>query len=75
MKQLTIFILIISNLFFSCKTQTADNKPSTYKGLPLIKANSTLADYRVGNDWIKGNWTISPQIESDSLFISCHSDT
>lgn len=47
---------------------------TNYKGQPLIKANSAIADYRVGNDWVKGRWTISPHIEFDSLLISCHSD-
>lgn len=46
-----------------------------YKGLPLLKANSVLANYKIGNDWVKGNWTISPQIEFDSLLISCHSES
>jgi hypothetical protein len=48
---------------------------STYKGLPLIKAKSTQADYRIGNDWVKGRWTISPQIEFDSLLVFCHADS
>jgi hypothetical protein len=48
---------------------------STYNELPLIKAKSTQADYRIGNDWVKGNWTVSPQIEFDSLLVSCHSDS
>lgn len=48
---------------------------TTYKGLPLLKANSTLADYRIGNDLVKGRWIISPQIEFDSLLIFCHSDS
>src|SRR3989304_6759616 len=48
---------------------------TTYKGLTLIKAKSTKADHRIGNDWVKGSWTISPQIEFDSLLISCHSDS
>lgn len=47
---------------------------SSHRGHPLLKANSMLADYRIGNDWVKGGWTISPQIESDSLLISCRSD-
>lgn len=47
---------------------------TTHKGLPLLKANSTLADYKIGDDLMKGVWTISPQIESDSLPIACHSD-
>jgi len=48
---------------------------STYKGFPLIKAKTTQADFRIGNDWVKGNWTISPQIEFDSLIILCHQDS
>lgn len=75
MKQLTIFLLTLLTLFWGCKTQTTDNEQSTYKGLPLIKAKSTQADYRIGNDWVKGSWTISPQIEFDSLLITCHSDS
>ncbi|MDR3652670.1 MAG: transglutaminase-like domain-containing protein [Paludibacter sp.] len=46
---------------------------TTYKGFPLIKAKSLKADFRIGNDWVKGWWTISPQISSDSLFITCFS--
>jgi hypothetical protein len=45
---------------------------TTYKGLPVIKAKSKQADYRVDNDWVNGNWTISPHIEFDSLPILCH---
>lgn len=48
---------------------------TNYKGYPLLKAHSEIADYRVGNDWVKGSWIISPQIEFDSLLISCHSDS
>src|SRR3990167_4639334 len=48
---------------------------TTYNGFPLINANSAKSDYRIGNDWVKGSWTISPQIEFDSLLISCHSNS
>lgn len=37
--------------------------------LPMIKAKSNRADYRIGNDWVRGNWRISPQIKADSLII------
>ncbi|HEY0356101.1 MAG TPA: transglutaminase-like domain-containing protein [Flavisolibacter sp.] len=47
---------------------------TTYKGLPLIKAKSAKADFRVGSDWVKGNWIISPHIEFDSLIFPCHSN-
>jgi hypothetical protein len=75
MKQLIIFSLTISTLFWGCKTQIKDNEKSTYKGLPLINAKSDMADFRVGNVWEKGSWTISPQIEFDSLLIPCYSDS
>ncbi|WP_242916198.1 transglutaminase-like domain-containing protein [Pontibacter liquoris] len=44
----------------------------TYKGLPVIEARTTLADYRIGNDWVKGSWNISPQISPDVLKIPVH---
>lgn len=47
---------------------------ATYNGLPLIKAFSVTADYRVGKDFVRGNWSISPQIAYDSLFVDCHAD-
>ena len=46
-----------------------------YKGVPVIKASSNLADYRFGNELIKGNWIISPNIAYDSLFIRCYSES
>ncbi len=49
-------------------------KDKTYKNLPLIKAKSIKADYRIGNDWVKGKWTISPHIKFDSLLINCYSN-
>lgn len=75
MNRLIIFSLTILTPFGSCKAQTTVNKQSTYKGLPLIKAKSSQADYRIGNDWVKGSWTISPQIEFDSLLITCHAES
>jgi len=27
---------------------------TNYKGLPLIKAKFIKADYKIGNDWVKG---------------------
>lgn len=45
----------------------------THNGLPVIKAKALKTDYKIGNDLIKGSWTISPQIDNDSLFIICRS--
>jgi hypothetical protein len=44
---------------------------ATYRGLPVIKATSVKADYRLGKFRTSGNWTISPQIAADSLLITC----
>lgn len=68
-----IKFLKIASIFFIFLFVLSLNGQKKYKGLPLIKAHSVLADYRVGNDWTKGNWTISPHIEYDSLFVKCHS--
>jgi hypothetical protein len=70
-----IFPLIILTIFGGCKEQAAKKDQSTYKGLPLIKAKSIGADYKIGNEMVKGSWSISPQIEFDSLIITCHSDS
>ena len=47
---------------------------STYKGYPLLKAKTVSANYRIGSDWYKDSWTISPQIQADSLMVQCHSN-
>ena len=39
---------------------------SVYRALPLIKASNTKADYKIDKDWVRGSWTISPQVEFDS---------
>lgn len=46
-----------------------------YKGFPLLHAKSASADYRIGDDWVRNSWAISPQIEFDSLPIPCFSET
>lgn len=38
-----------------------------YKGLPVIVANARVADYKVGQQLVKGNWNISPSISPDVL--------
>ena len=45
---------------------------NTHNGLPVVKASSEKADFRIGTDMIKGSWRISPEIESDSLKVLCH---
>jgi len=73
MKHLSVFFVAVLMMLGSCNTKTGDNKQSDYNGLPVIKAKSAMADYRIGSDWVRGNWRISPQIEADSLFLNCFS--
>ncbi|MER2996555.1 transglutaminase-like domain-containing protein [Pontibacter populi] len=46
----------------------------TYKGLPVIEATSKVADYKVGTELVKGNWSVSPQIAIDVLKVPVHNN-
>ena len=66
---------IITTTLIICLFSYSMFGQTKYKGIQEIKASSSLADYRLGNDWVKGSWTISPQIEADSLLLPLHSDS
>jgi hypothetical protein len=42
---------------------------STYKGLPLLNANSNKVDVRIGSIFVNGLWTIKPEYDPNSLLI------
>ncbi|AKD02356.1 hypothetical protein POKO110462_23260 [Pontibacter korlensis] len=42
---------------------------SAYKGLPLLKANSSKVNVRVGSVLVNGLWTIKPEYNPNSLHI------
>ncbi|WP_276498935.1 hypothetical protein [Pontibacter litorisediminis] len=42
---------------------------STYNGLPLLKANSSKVNVRVGRVLVNGLWTIKPEYNPNSLHI------
>lgn len=42
---------------------------STYKGLPLLNANSNKVDVRIGGVLVNGLWTIKPEFNPNSLHI------
>lgn len=44
----------------------------TYKGLPVIKASSNVADYKIGNEVVKGTWQIMPEVSPDVLKVPVH---
>lgn len=61
MKKSLSFLLILLVLAAPAIAQ------KTYKGLPVIEAKSNKADYKVGSEWVRGNWNVSPQIEIDVM--------
>lgn len=42
---------------------------NAYKGLPLLKANSSKVNVRVGNVFVNGFWTVKPEYSPNSLHI------
>ena len=48
------------------------NNKTLYNGSPVINATSDYTEYKVGNDWYKGQWSIAPQVEHDTLEIICY---
>ena len=73
MRQFTTLIML--TLFWSCQPGHTQKGPTIDQSLPVIKATSTKADYRIGTEWIKGNWNIVPKIPTDTLSIVCFSKT
>jgi len=67
MKQITLTLTLF--LFVSIALSQ-----KSYNGIPVMNSKSNKADYKIGNDWMRAAWTISPQIESDSLFIYCYTE-
>ncbi|HEY1113756.1 MAG TPA: transglutaminase-like domain-containing protein [Chitinophagaceae bacterium] len=68
MKRLTAF-LFAATLAASAFAQT------TYKNLPLIKASTNLADYRVDGQWSRGQWSYAPEAVPDVLLVPTFSRT
>lgn len=67
MKSKSIILLLTFTLGACFST-----KKLTYKGSPVINAKSDYSEYRIGNDWYKGQWSIAPQVEHDTLKVLCY---
>lgn len=65
----TLFTIAFSLFAFVCYAQ------SDYNGYPQLKAKAIKANYKIGNDWIIGNWIISPHLKCDSLIIPLRADS
>lgn len=62
--------LLLCGLLLSGGTALAQT--ATYQGLPVIQAHQTQADYRLGREWVKGNWRIAPEASPDVLALTLH---
>ncbi|OON65671.1 transglutaminase domain-containing protein [Hymenobacter sp. CRA2] len=62
--------LLLAGLLLSGTTAFAQS--STYQGLPVIKAHAAQADYRLGREWVRGNWRIAPEASPDVLTLPLH---
>ena len=65
MKKL-LFTLLFAGVIISCNT-----KSKTYKGYPVIKANTNSADIKFGNRLFKGIWKIDPNAPIDTINVPC----
>lgn len=68
MKRVSLFLLLLT-LTAAAFAQT------TYKNLPLIKASTSLADYRVDGLWSRGQWSYAPEAAPDVLMVPAFSRT
>jgi hypothetical protein len=62
-------IIILATIFLSGCSVLNNN---TYNSKPVINANSEIIDYRIGDDWYIGEWSIAPEIENDTLEVICY---
>lgn len=62
---------IITSIFALCMFAFSLVGQTTYNGISVIKASNKKSSYRIGSDYIKEAWNISPQIKADSLLVVC----
>lgn len=43
-----------------------------YNGLPVVQATSNVADYKIGEELVKGTWNIMPELVPDVLRVPVH---
>ncbi|MBP2833031.1 hypothetical protein J8281_12610 [Aquimarina sp. U1-2] len=60
--------VLISLFFVACSTSTK----LMHKNSPVIDAKSDWTEYRIGSDWYRGQWRIAPEVEHDTLKVTCH---
>lgn len=70
MNKLNFYLLAISLLL---TTACSTSKGLVHEGLPVIKSINKQVDYKVGDHWLRGAWSVVPDIPNDTLVITCYS--
>ena len=63
-----LIILITLFVLNACST----SKKLVYKNNPVVNAKSDWTEYRIGDDWYRGQWRIAPEVEHDTLKVICY---
>ncbi|MEM6724452.1 MAG: transglutaminase domain-containing protein [Bacteroidota bacterium] len=63
-----MFLLLVLTL-----AGCSSSEQLTHNDQPLILATSDYSEYRIGEDWFKGQWSIAPHVEHDTLKVICYS--
>jgi len=50
----------------------SSSKKLSYKDSPVVNSRSDWTEYRIGNDWYRGQWRIAPEVEHDTLKVICY---
>ena len=66
-----IGLSLLPLLILLCSYSRAQQE-SINKEFPLVKASKTNTDYRIGDTWYHGWWSIAPEIENDTLLVNCY---
>lgn len=61
-KQLVLLMLAFPTLSWA---------QTTYKNLPVIKAENAKANFRIGPNGTRSNWNISPELSPDVFTVAC----
>ncbi len=67
MKLNPIFLIMLFALSACSSSKKLTNKIS-----PVINAKSDWTEYRIGDDWYRGQWRIAPEVEHDTLKVVCY---
>lgn len=69
MNKLNTYLLGISILL---TTACSTSKGLVHEGLPVIKSINKVVDYKIGDQWLRGAWSVVPDVPNDTLVVTCY---